>query len=151
MSKIDKEKKAVKDAFSRIAFWQVMAFVFLACFIFSNEYLDFTYIVFSSSPQEFNIYRLFLLLAVVIVTGIIVIGHTYEKQRSIIKQIMMACSYCHRVKTTEGCWEHVEEHFMKMYPVGVEKVVCPDCEGVLSDIDQHIDLDDSESAKPAGQ
>ena len=133
------------DAFSRVAIWQVMAFVFLASFVWADEMLNLTSIVFGTDPAPPNLYKAFFISAGIIATGIIAIGHTYEKQRETIKDIMNACLYCHRVQTDSGKWEHVEEYLMKHFPVAMKRGMCPECENMLEDIDKHTAAADKEA------
>jgi hypothetical protein len=137
-TKAPKSKFGVTDAFSRVAIWQVMAFIFLTCFVWVSEMFDLPAIVFSAVPTPFNIHRLCLLTAGIITAGVIAVGHSYEKQRSIVEKILQACLYCHRVKTGHASWEHIEEYFIKNFPVGMSRGVCPDCEKMLSDLDKHV-------------
>ena len=46
-----------RDAFSSIALWQFMAFIFLLCFVWTSEILDLPAIVFGAEETRFNIYR----------------------------------------------------------------------------------------------
>ncbi len=128
---------STSDAFSRVAIWQVLAFVLLTCFVWATELLNLTSVVFGVAPKPPDLYHAFFLSIGIISTGIIAIGHTYEKQRDAIKQIMNACLYCHRVKTSDKNWEHVEEYFMKHFPIAMQRGICPECEKMLSDIDKH--------------
>jgi hypothetical protein len=104
---------ARRDAFTRIAFWQYMAFIFLLCFVWVIEVLDIPHRVFGVEDTPFS-------------------GHTYEQQRSLLRKLLKTCLYCHRVKTPHGHWEHVEEYFIKHYPVSMERGACPACEEMLA-------------------
>lgn len=122
------------DAFANVAFWQFMVFLFLLCFVWVNEVMDFAAIVFDTPVDEFNLYRGFILSAAVITGGVIAVGNTYEKQRKLVKSLLMSCAYCHRVKTDDGGWMHVEDFFLSHYPVGMDKGVCSDCETMLKSV-----------------
>ena len=122
---------ARRDAFTRIAFWQYMAFVFLMCFVWVVEVLDIPHRVFGVEESPFSLYRACLLSAAVIGAAVVAIGHTYEQQRSLLRKLLKTCIYCHRVKTTFGKWEHVEEYFIKHYPVSMERGACPSCHDML--------------------
>jgi hypothetical protein len=123
---------ARKDAFARIAFWQYMAFIFLLCVVWVIEVLDIPRRVFGVESTPFSLYRACLLTAAVIGAAVIAIGHTYEQQRALLRKLLKTCLYCHRVKTSFGKWEHVEEYFIKHYPVSMERGACPACEEMLS-------------------
>jgi hypothetical protein len=130
----DEELKvsARRDAFARIAFWQYMAFIFLLCFVWVIELLDIPHRVFGVEETPFNVYQACLLSAAVIGAAVIAIGHTYEQQRSLLRKLLKTCLYCHRVKTVFGKWEHVEEYFIKHYPISMERGACPACEEMLA-------------------
>ena len=123
---------ARKDAFARIAFWQYMAFIFLLSFVWVIEVLDIPHRVFGVEESPFSLYQACLLSAAVLGAAVIAIGHTYEQQRSLLRKLLKTCLYCHRVKTTLGHWEHVEEYFIKHYPVSMERGACPACEEMLA-------------------
>lgn len=133
---------ARKDAFSSVAIWQLLAFVFLLSFIWLNEIMDLTSLLFGTEHLPFNWYRAVFLTAGVITAAIIAVGHTYEKQRALVKQLVEACLYCHRVRMEDGTWQHVEEYFLNNFPLEIEKGSCPDCQSMLSAVAQ------KQSAKP---
>ncbi|MDD4871816.1 MAG: hypothetical protein PHR77_14760 [Kiritimatiellae bacterium] len=124
-----------RDAFSSIALWQFMAFIFLLCFVWTSEILDLPSLVFGAEETDFNIYRVSLISAAIIVAGIIAVGHSYEQQRRLVKQLLMTCLYCHRVMTDKGKWMRVEEYFLSHYPVDVDRAICPECQKMLKSID----------------
>lgn len=123
------------DAFSSMALWQFLAFIVLLCFVWTSELLDLPAIVFGSEETEFNIYRVSLLSAAIITAGIIAVGHSYERQRRLVKQLLMTCLYCHRVKTDKGKWMHVEDYFLAHYPVAVDRNACPECQQMLKSVE----------------
>ena len=123
---------ARRDAFARIAFWQYLTFIFLLCFVWVIEILDIPHLVFGVEDTPFSLYRVCLLSAAVIGAAVIAIGNTYEQQRALLRKLLKTCLYCHRVKTTHGHWEHVEEYFIKHYPVSMERGACPACEEMLA-------------------
>lgn len=123
-----------RDVFASVAVWQFMAFIFLLTFVWTSEILDLPALVFGANETPFNVYRASLLSAAVIVAGIIAVGHAYEKQRKLVKELMMTCLYCHRVKTDKGAWMHVEEYFLSHYPVSMDRSACPDCQKMLESV-----------------
>ena len=123
-----------RDVFASIVLWQFMAFIFLLTFIWTSEILDLPFLVFGANETPFNIYRASLLSAAVISAGIVAVGHAYEKQRRLVKDLLMTCLYCHRVKTDKGCWMHVEEYFLAHYPVSMDRAACPECQKMLESV-----------------
>ncbi|MBN1673541.1 MAG: hypothetical protein JXR37_21020 [Kiritimatiellae bacterium] len=132
MTKQPETKVPVRtDAFASVALWQLIAFVLLICFVWASEVIDLPAIVFHIAPSPFNFYRVCILSAAIITAGIVTVGHTYERQRSLVKKLLMTCLYCHRVKTTKGEWVHAEEYFLNHYPVAMDRGACPDCGKML--------------------
>ena len=129
------------DAFSRIAFWQLMAFLFLLCFVWASELLDFPAWAFGAEPTPFSLFRATLLSAAVIAAGVAAIGYTYEQQRALLRKLLETCMYCHRVKTPADTWEHVELYFIKHYPVPMIRGACPECEKMLEEVAKESDRD----------
>jgi hypothetical protein len=130
-----------KNAFTKIAIWQIMAFIFLLTFLWANEMIDFYAQIYGEQPTPFNPGRFSILAAAVITAAIITVGHTYEQQRAIVKNFLTACIYCHRVKTPSGEWEHVEEYFLKTFPVRVDRGACPECQKMLDFIKEKDNKD----------
>ncbi|TFH14644.1 MAG: hypothetical protein E4H02_09490 [Lentisphaerales bacterium] len=139
MTATSKSKLSIGDAFSRVAFWQLMAFVFLGCFVWVVELFDLSSTMFGTAPMPFNLSRTFLLSGGIITAGIIAVGHTYEQQRAIVKGVVSTCLYCHRVQSSDGRWEHVNEYFLKHYPVDSNHLVCSDCETMLADVKKYTE------------
>lgn len=136
MDKLSSAFSPKKDAFSSIALWQFIAFILLLCFVWASEVLDLPARVFGVDASPFNLYRASLLSAAIVVTGIIAVGHSYERQRKLVKQLLMTCLYCHRVKTDRGKWLHLDEYFMSHYPVAVDRTACPECQKMLKSVDE---------------
>ncbi len=139
---------ARRDAFARIAFWQYMTFIFLLTFVWVLEFLDIPRLLFGIPATPFNPYRVCLLSAAIIGAAVIAIGHTYEQQRALLRKLLKTCLYCHRVKTSFGKWEHVEEYFIKHYPISMERGACPSCSEMLSNMnDKGENLSDALARK----
>ncbi|OQA28726.1 MAG: hypothetical protein BWY59_00693 [Verrucomicrobia bacterium ADurb.Bin345] len=137
MNMHEEERRKVasrRDAFWHIAFWQLMAFLFLLCFVWAVELLDLPAWAFGTEPAPFSLYRVCLLSAGVIAAGVAAIGYTYEQQRALLRKLLETCMYCHRVKTPDETWEHVELYFIKHYPVPMKRGCCPDCEKMLAEV-----------------
>jgi len=116
------------DAFASVALWQFIAFVLLLCFVWASEVIDLPALVFGTKPAPLNIYRLGILSAAIIAAGIVTVGHTYERQRALLRKLLRTCMYCHRVETDEGEWVHAEEWFLTHYPIEMKHGACPECE-----------------------
>jgi hypothetical protein len=127
-------KLSSNDAFASVAFWQLMSFVLLLCFIWVSEIIDLPKLIFDSEETPFSLYRVCVLSAAVITAAIISVGHTYERQKAVIGRMLMTCVYCHRVMHEDGSWEHVEEYFMRNYPMEVGHGACPACENMLQSV-----------------
>ncbi|MBI3987735.1 MAG: hypothetical protein HY343_12485 [Lentisphaerae bacterium] len=127
---------ARQDAFGSVALWQLMTFLFLICFIWANELLDLPNYLFGAEASPFNISRGLLLTMAIVATAVVAVGHTYEQQRSIVKNLVMTCAYCHRVETGQNSWEHVEEYFIKHYPVDLGRGACPECQKMLEAVQE---------------
>jgi hypothetical protein len=138
-----KVRLSSKDAFSSVAFWQLMCFVLLLCFVWASEVLDIPRLMFDAESTPFNLYRACVLSAAVITAGIVSVGHTYERQKAIIGRMLMTCVYCHRVMHDDGTWEHVEEYFVRNYPMEVDHGACPSCEAMLASVGDKKDVKDS--------
>ena len=122
------------DAFASVALWQLLAFVMLTLFVWCAEILDLPHRFFNEAPSEFSLYRVCIISAAIITAGVIVIGHTYERQRALIKQLLMTCLYCHRVQNEDGDWEHIESYFMRNFPVDIDRGTCPQCQEMLASV-----------------
>lgn len=149
---MDLEEKAKlaarKDALARMAVWQILAFVFLLCFVWAAELLDIPAWMFGAEPTPFSLYRACILSAAVIAAGVTAVGHTYEEQRRLLKKLLHTCMYCHRVAVNGENWEHVDEYFIRHYPVTMDRCVCPSCDRMLEKLQKkkgNVDLSKVES------
>jgi len=133
------------NAFSSVAFWQLMVFILLLCFAWTNELVDLPAIVFGANPTTPDYYRLSFLSAGIITAAIVAIGHTYEKQKSVVANLIESCPYCHRVKTDSNSWQHIHEYFTHTYLLDVQHGLCPDCKTMLEAVSE------KEAKKAAGQ
>jgi hypothetical protein len=129
-------KLSSNDAFASVAFWQLMSFILLLCFIWVSELIDLPKLIFDCEDTPFNLYRVCVLSASVIAAAVISVGHTYERQKAVIGRMLMTCVYCHRVMHEDGSWEHVEEYFMRNYPMEVGHGACPACESMLQSVQE---------------
>ena len=127
------------DAFASIALWQFLSFILVICFVWVNEVLDLPALIFGVPKTGFSFIRGCILSAAVITAAVIAVGHTYEKQKSLIRKLLKTCLFCHRVKTETGSWMHVEEYFLQNFPVAVDHSACPDCEQMLESVKEHED------------
>lgn len=131
---VKKKKTLEGDAFSSVAAWQFLSFVLLLVTVWANEYFDLASVVFDSDPLPFSLYRASMLSAVIITIGVVSVGHTYEKQKALVRPLLMSCLYCHRVQIDKEKWMHVEEYFIKQYPIDMERGACPDCQAMLQSV-----------------
>jgi hypothetical protein len=138
-----------RDSFALIAFWQLLVFVLLLCFLWASELLDLPHIVFGAISTPFNLPRACMLSAAIITAGIVAVGHTYEQQRHIVNKLVMTCLYCHRVKSSDGNWEHVEQFFIQNFPVKSNEGSCPECKTMLKSLDSEgqADIEDLKEAE----
>lgn len=139
---------ARKDAFARIAFWQFMAFTFLLVFAWANAILDFPSIVFGTQRLPFDLYRTCMMTAGIMAAAVVTVGHTYEQQKVLLKQYLVACPYCNRVQVNADNWTHAEEYFMEHSPIPVTKTACPSCEKMLTELHEHTKSDPLQADAP---
>jgi hypothetical protein len=125
-----------KDAFASIALWQFMAFILLLCFVWASELMDLPALIFGAEETPFNLFRVCILSAAIITAGVVAVGHSYERQRRLVRNLLMTCLYCHRVKTDKGKWLHVEEYFLEHYPVAIDRNACPECQTMLKSVEE---------------
>jgi hypothetical protein len=128
MSFNNREPVATQKGFAYIAFWQFMGFLLLIAFIWVNETVNLTALIWGEDlDSKPNMFRAFLLTAGVIITAIVTVGHTYEQQKRVIRGMMTVCSYCKRVRLMHEAWEQIEEYVARKSEVTFTHGVCPDC------------------------
>lgn len=108
--------------------------LFLLSFVWVVEWFDIPMLVCDAPAAPFHLARAALLTAGILGAAVIAIGHTYEQQRGLLRKLLETCVYCHRVKLPDGLWEHVDVHFIRHYPVGLQRGTCPDCEQMLNHV-----------------
>ena len=125
-----------QNIFTGVAFWQLMVFGLLLCFAWCNEILDLPFIVFGAEHTEVDYYRLSFLSAGIITAAIVGVGHTYERQKSVARNLSGSCPYCHRVKTADGRWQDVHTYFVDHYLLNVDKGFCPECAEMVQAVNE---------------
>jgi len=118
----------VGHGFAYIAFWQFMAFIMLIALIWVNEVWNLAALIWGENlNQQPNIFRGSILTAGVLVTAIVVVGHTYEQQKRVLRGMLTVCSYCKRVRIAHEAWEKIEEYVARKSTVTFTHGVCPEC------------------------
>lgn len=116
-----------KDPFAYIAFWQLMTFVMLIIMVWINELRDGAAIFFDTPVTGFNIFRVCLLTAAVLVAAIITIGNTYLQEQRVVKSMISVCSNCHRVRLNNDVWQKMEEYIGERSLLSFTHGLCPEC------------------------
>ncbi len=128
MSNKIRESGPVPKGFAYIAFWQFMGFLLLIGFVWLNETVNLTALIWGEDLQATpNMFRGFLLTSAVILTAIVTVGNAYEQQKRVIRGMLTVCSYCKRVRIMHEAWEQIEEYVARKSDVTFTHGVCPDC------------------------
>jgi len=118
---------AVKSGYWYIALWQWIALIVLVLFLWMNEILDLPSVYFGSQPCPFDFSRACISSAAVILTGIIVVGHTYLQQQQVIRGLVSICSYCKKIRVDSEVWQQIEQYVGGTSQVAFTHGVCPEC------------------------
>jgi hypothetical protein len=128
MSDKIRESSPVPRGFAYIAFWQFMGFLLLIAFIWLNETVNLTALIWGEDLKATpNMFRGFLLTSAVILTAIVTVGNAYEQQKRVIRGMLTVCSYCKRVRLMHEAWEQIEEYVARKSDVTFTHGVCPEC------------------------
>jgi hypothetical protein len=120
---------AIRNAFSYIAFWQMLSFVVLILLVWVNELLDLSHLFWNTPPSAPSLARGCLASAGVLMGMVITIGHTYVQQRNIISGVLTICSYCHRIRIDQEVWQRIEQYVTSHSTIMLSHGICPDCYG----------------------
>jgi hypothetical protein len=138
-------KKKHGDAFTSVAIWQFLCFILLLCFVWASEFVDLPGVVGGAQERApFNTHRVLVLSIAIGAAGVIAVGHTYEKQKSVVRRILKTCMFCNRIQTHKGDWEHVSDYFFAHYPADLQKGSCPACEEMVNAVNARVAVKEME-------
>lgn len=118
---------AVKNAHAVVVFWQWVALVMLLLFVWLNEILDLPSIYFGGQARPFDLSRVCLLSAAILLAGIVLVGHTYIQEQQVIRGLISVCSYCRKIRIEDNTWQQIEEYVGKYGEIAFTHGACPDC------------------------
>ena len=110
-----------------VAFWQFLGFVLLLTFLWANEVLDLSSLIYGRPSKAFDIIGTCLLTAGIILIGFITVAHTLVQQRKMLQGFVTVCSYCGKVHIDENAWSHMEEFIAERSLLEFSHGVCPTC------------------------
>lgn len=115
------------DALTRVAFWQMAAFLMLVLLIWADEVIDLSTLWFGGEPRPFSFFRGCMATAGVVVVAIVAIGNTYIQQKRIISGFLTVCADCRKVRVSEDVWENLDEFISEHSVALISHGLCPDC------------------------
>lgn len=110
-----------------VAFWQFLGFVLLLCFLWLDEVLDLSSLIYGRPSRAADIIGTCLLTAGIILIGFVTVAHTLVQQRKMLHGIVTVCSYCGKVHIDENAWSHMEEFIAERSLLEFSHGVCPTC------------------------
>ena len=137
---------AIKDAHATVAFWQWAALAMLIVFFWVNEILDLPGVYFGAEPHPFDLSRVCVSCAAILLAGIVLVGHTYIQEQQVIRGLMSMCSYCKKIRIDRNTWQQIEEYVGTHGGIEFSHGVCPECyEKVMAEV-----RGDDKAGGPAG-
>jgi len=137
---------AVKDAHSVVALWQWVALVMLMLLVWVSEGLDLPSILFGAQHRPFDVSRACFSCAAILLTGIILVGHTYLQQQRVLRGLVSICCYCKKIRMDRGVWQQIEEYVGRHGDVTFTHGACPKCrDKAMAEV-----RGDDKAAGPAG-
>lgn len=128
------------DALTRVAFWQMAAFVMMILYFWVDEMLDLSTLWFGGEPRPFNIYRACIATVGIILVAIVAIGNTYVQEKRIISGFLTVCADCRKVRVAGDVWENLDEFISEHSVALISHGLCPECYGrmekELSEVDR---------------
>ena len=115
------------DGFFWVAFWQLLAFVMLILLVWVNEVLDLSSLWFDVRAEHPNFYKGFALTIGITVIAIITVGHTYLQQKKIIRELIVVCSRCRKMRVNKKVWAYLDQYLQKHSLARISHGLCPDC------------------------
>jgi len=115
------------DGFFMVAFWQLMVFVMLILVIWANEMLNLSSLWFNTSSEDPNFYRGCALTISVIIIAIVTVGQTHLQQKRIIKELVVVCSGCRKMRVDTKVWAHLDHYLQDNSLAKISHGLCPKC------------------------
>lgn len=120
-------KWTTRNGLVRVALWQFLAFLILILLIWVDHTMDLSGLWFSHPEDKSNVFTPWVLSVAVVITAIIVVGHTYEQEKRIIRGMLTVCSYCHKVRVSQDVWEQMDQFVTDHSLALITHGMCPDC------------------------
>ena len=84
-------------------------------------------LVYGTPPHQPNYFSATIISAFIILMAIVVVGHTYIKQKQFISGMITVCMNCHKVRIDDEVWQSIEHYIAARHPVEFSHGYCPDC------------------------
>ena len=129
---VETRDQAQADRFTKrpldyVAFWQAMGFLLLVCVIWTVQVLNLSSAIYHVDRDDADWYQTWILTAVVILVGFVVVAHTYLQERRILRGLIIVCSYCHKVQIDRQAWQQMELFVSSRTLAEFTHGVCPSC------------------------
>jgi hypothetical protein len=135
----NESENSTVNGLNRIALWQFAAFLMLLLFIWANELLGLSRLIFNTAAQteDIDYFGCALLSACVILTAIVVVGHSYIQEKDLLQGFVTVCSRCRKVRINQEVWEEVENFVSQRSKVTFSHGLCPTCyQESMAEIDE---------------
>lgn len=104
-----------------IAFWQGMTFILLIAALWNCEALG---LLHDGPPDE---KWLIIPTILLVLGGVVAVGHTYLQERRVLSGIVTVCSYCRKVRIEEAAWTQIENFVSRHSRADFSHGICPEC------------------------
>ncbi len=116
-----------KRPFEYIAFWQFLGFVFLLCLVWVNELLDLAHLIYGTHSDGIDWIGTCILTACVILSGFVVISHTFVQEKRLLQGMFTICSYCKKVQINQEQWQRFDSFIADTTLAEFSHGICPEC------------------------
>lgn len=113
----------------KVVTYETIGFATILLFIWFDEWLDVTYLLFGDAPTPFNWKEALFESILVAALGAMIINYTQKifRHMKYLEGILPVCSSCKKIRDENGEWQVLESYIHDKSAARFSHGVCPDC------------------------
>lgn len=113
----------------KIISYEAIGFASIMLFIWFDEWLDITHLLFGDAPTPFNWKEAVFESILVAVLGAMMISHTQKlfRRMKYLEGILPVCASCKKIRDENGMWHPIEAYIHDKSAARFSHGICPEC------------------------
>ena len=117
----------------KIITYEAIGFAGIMMFIWFDEWVDITHLLFGEAPTPFNWKEASFESLLIAILGLMIINHTQKifQRMKYLEGILPVCSSCKKIRDENGDWQALESYIHNKSAARFSHGICPDCKKKL--------------------